>query len=107
MSEEKGEYMVNPPPADSPVGRQARKDDETYLRVLNAFMVRCVDLIDELARQHTFTDADGLTDSGAISADADALIFLAEQKRFRIVRGGGRMVVGYWPENEPPVVRDV
>lgn len=44
-----------------------------------------------------------VTDSGAISARAQALEFLAAltPPRFRIVAGSGRMVVGYWPENDP------
>lgn len=42
-----------------------------------------------------------VTDSGAISAHADGLRRLAKHFRFRIVADGGRMVVGYWPENDP------
>lgn len=42
-----------------------------------------------------------VTDSGAISTAADLLRRLAEAGRFRIVAEGGRMVVGYWPENDP------
>jgi len=42
-----------------------------------------------------------VTDSGALSAEAEALRILAEHGRFRIVAEGGRMVVGYWPENDP------
>ena len=42
-----------------------------------------------------------ITDSGADQDDADALRVLAEHGRFRIVRERGRMVVGYWPENDP------
>ena len=42
-----------------------------------------------------------VTDSGALSASAYALDILARYNRFRIVAYGGRMVVGYWPENDP------
>jgi len=71
------------------------------------------DLLDELesmARQHCFTATTGvhhgvmeenITDSGAISSDAETLRTLARHGRFRIVREGGRMVVGYWPEDDP------
>lgn len=70
------------------------------------------DLLDELesmARQWCNTadtaelDAPaepGITDSGGISANAGALHLLAEHGRFRIEREFGRMVLGYWPENE-------
>lgn len=42
-----------------------------------------------------------VTDSGAISTYAELLRRLAEAGRFRIVAEHGRMVVGYWPENDP------
>lgn len=42
-----------------------------------------------------------VTDSGALSTYADQLRRLAELGRFRIVADRGRMVVGYWPENDP------
>ena len=59
------------------------------------------ELIESLARQACHTDDQKLTDSGAITAHADALEWLAERKRFRIIRGFGRMVLGYWPEDDP------
>jgi hypothetical protein len=31
----------------------------------------------------------------------EALRMLAKNGRFRILREVGRMVIGYWPENEP------
>lgn len=42
-----------------------------------------------------------VTDSGAISSNAEALRTLAEHNRFHIIAEHGRMVVGYWPENKP------
>jgi homogentisate 1,2-dioxygenase len=70
-----------------------------------------LDQIEDMARQHCFTDKEvrryhgvaevNVTDSGATSANADALRTLAKHGRFRIVREYGRMVVGYWPENDP------
>ena len=42
-----------------------------------------------------------VTDSRAIGANAMALFLLSEHSRFRIVGDTGRMVVGYWPENDP------
>lgn len=48
-----------------------------------------------------------VTDSGAISTYASALRKLAEAKRFRIVAETGRMVVGYWPENDPTLTEGV
>ena len=42
-----------------------------------------------------------VTDSEALSANATALQVLAEHGRFRIVAEGGRMVIGYWSENDP------
>ena len=42
-----------------------------------------------------------VTDSGAVAANALALRRLADAGLFRIVAESGRMVVGYWPENDP------
>lgn len=53
-------------------------------------------------REHNGIAAGSLiTDSGAISSNAANLRRLAEAKRFRIVSDFGRMVIGYWPENDP------
>ncbi len=66
-----------------------------------------LDALEDMARQHCFTQTQptseqpGLTDSQALTANATALEVLAENKRFRIIRGYGRMICGYWPENEP------
>lgn len=71
-----------------------------------------IDSLESMARQNCYTgiadkDYNGqvkgtkVTDSGALSANADALRTLAEHGRFRVVAEYGRMVVGYWPENEP------
>jgi hypothetical protein len=71
-----------------------------------------LDALEEMARQHCHTgtaakDHNGqvagtlVTDSGAISTNADALRTLAKHGRFRIVAQMYRMVVGYWPENDP------
>lgn len=73
-----------------------------------------LDALDNMARQNCHTgkvdrDYNGqvagslVTDSGALSAEAEALEVLAAHGRFRIVAGGGRMIVGYWPENDPTV----
>lgn len=42
-----------------------------------------------------------VTDSGGLSAYAEALQLLAKYNKFRIVDSHGRMVVGYWPHNDP------
>lgn len=69
-----------------------------------------LDMLEDMARQHCFTSEVrtyqgvpefNVTDSGGISTDADALRMLAKNGRFRILREVGRMVIGYWPENEP------
>ncbi len=70
--------------------------------------------LEDMARQHCHTgqverDYHGqiagtfVTDSGALSANAEALRLLASANppRFRIVAQTGRMVVGYWPEKDP------
>lgn len=48
-----------------------------------------------------FSEDSFVTDSGAISYNAGLLRELADAGRFRIVRECGRMVLGYWPENDP------
>lgn len=71
-----------------------------------------LEVVESMARQHCHTgvadrDHNGqtagtlVTDSGALSADAQLLRVLAKHQRFRIVAEFGRMVVGYWPENDP------
>jgi hypothetical protein len=76
---------------------------------------KLLEALESMARQHCFTDERerflrgvreiNITDSGDIGANADALRTLAERGRFRIVRQAGRMVVGYWPENDPDTPR--
>lgn len=46
-----------------------------------------------------------VTNSGAISCYADALYVLSEAGRFRILVAMDRMVVGYWPENDPEKIK--
>lgn len=85
-----------------------------FCRELERENVALLDLIEDMANQHCRTciadrDYNGqlagtrVTDSGAISASANALRFLAAAKppRFRVVAEFGRMVVGYWPDNDP------
>lgn len=71
-----------------------------------------LDALESMARQHCLSlkaerDYNGqvagttVTHSGALSADAEALEVLAAHGRFRVVASSGRMVVGYWPENDP------
>ena len=71
-----------------------------------------LDTIEDLARQHCHTslawrDYNGqvantlVTDSGALYVNSIALRRLAKDGKFRIVAEHGRMVVGYWPENDP------
>lgn len=71
-----------------------------------------LDALESMCYQHCFTqrverDYNGqvagtlVTDSGALSTNAAALETLADHGRFRIVAAGGRMIVGYWPENDP------
>jgi len=75
-----------------------------------------LDALESMARQHCHTgkvdrDYNGqvagthVTDSGGISANAEALeiLWASNPSRFRIVAAMGRMVVGYWPENDPNV----
>ena len=69
-------------------------------------------IMEDLARQHCHTSPAGrdyngqvagtlVTDSGALTANSIALRRLAKDNKFRIVAEHGRMVVGYWPENDP------
>lgn len=85
------------------------EDENAALQRENAELL---DTIEDLARQHCYTgtalrDHNGqvagtlVTDSGALTTDSIALRRLAEAGRFRIVAEYGRMVVGYWPENDP------
>lgn len=39
--------------------------------------------------------------SGGIPANAEALLLLEEHRRFRVKKDYGRMVCGYWQENDP------
>jgi 2',3'-cyclic-nucleotide 2'-phosphodiesterase (5'-nucleotidase family) len=75
-----------------------------------------LEVIEYMARQHTHTalvdrDYNGqvkgtrVTDSGALSSNQSVLELLAKHGRFRIVAQAGRMVVGYWPENDPTNVK--
>jgi hypothetical protein len=83
-----------------------------FARKLERQRNETLDVVEAIARQQCHTnkvenDYNGqvagtlVTDSGAMSDHAEALELLAKYFRFRIVAGGGRMVVGYWPENDP------
>lgn len=79
----------------------------TAIELLERRNAQLLDALEDMARQACYTkpanahEEPGITDSGALSTYADTLMLLHEEKRFRIVRGFGRMVLGYWPENEP------
>lgn len=79
----------------------------TAIELLERRNAQLLDALEDMARQACYTrriddtEEPGITDSGAISTYAETLKLLAEEKRFRIVRGVGRMLVGYWPENDP------
>ena len=65
-----------------------------------------LDALEDMARQHCFTYGQdhgepNITESQALSANAEALYVLADYGRFRVERGFGRMVIGYWPEHDP------
>ncbi len=101
----------------------ARQQDDVLTRLANVLDLEIaettaepsgsdfLDQIEDMARQHCFTDKQvrtyhgvpefNITDSGGTSTDAEALRTLAKHGRFRIVREYGRVVVGYWPENDP------
>jgi len=85
------------------------EDENAALQRENAELL---DTIEDLARQHCYTgtalrDHNGqvagtlVTDSGALTANSIALRRLAKDNKFRVVAEHGRMVVGYWPENDP------
>lgn len=63
--------------------------------------------LEDMARQHCCTEPSdhpsfpNRSDSGAISANADALDILGRHGRFKVTVSYGRMVCGYWPENDP------
>jgi len=59
-----------------------------------------LDVLEGMARQHCYMDKDGVTDSGGISANAEALELLESFGRFKIEKDVGRMVLGRWPENK-------
>jgi hypothetical protein len=79
----------------------------TAIELLERECSRLLEALEDMARQHCCTErADHpeyplRTDSGALSANAEALEILHEHKRFRCTISCGRMVLGYWPENEP------
>lgn len=76
----------------------------TAIKLLERELKDTLDLLESMARQHCHTASKNeseplLTDSGAITANGEALEKLAEHKRFVVTRGFGRMICGYWPEN--------
>lgn len=79
----------------------------TAIELLEAKTDELLDALQAMAEQHCHTERKdhpefpGRTDSGAITANAEALFMLAEHGRFRITAGCGRMVIGYWPDDDP------
>jgi len=60
-----------------------------------------LEALEGMARTYCYTNLEKLSDSGCLSDVAYALRVLAKHNKFRIVREHGRMVAGYWPENDP------
>jgi hypothetical protein len=78
----------------------------TAIELLENELDYALEKLELMARQHCNTSSKDhveplLTDSGAIMANALALELLSKDNRFKIVRSFGRVVCGYWPENEP------
>jgi hypothetical protein len=79
----------------------------TAIELLERECDRLLESLEDMARQHCHTEREDhpefprRTDSGALSANAEALEILHEHKRFRCTVSFGRMVLGYWPENDP------
>jgi hypothetical protein len=94
-----------------PIGERAERHLTLWNSRVEPSGSELLDQIEAMARQYCFTARNtrtyhgvpeiNVTDSGALSADADALLTLAKHGRFRVVRECGDMVVGYWPENDP------
>jgi hypothetical protein len=83
----------------------------TAIELLERELKETLDLLESMAKQHCHTTSKDdseplLTDSGAITANGEALEKLAEHKRFKVTRGFGRMICGYWPENAPKAGAD-
>jgi hypothetical protein len=94
---------------------EMRQEAEAWVTTnhnLKAALADALDTLDDMAHQHCSTrkaerDYRGqiagslVTDSSALSAHASALETLAEHGYFRVIGSLRRMVVGYWPENDP------
>jgi hypothetical protein len=112
--------MSDTPRTDAAIQRSCIDDlkcewvEVDFARELERENTALLDILESMANQHCHTgvahrDYNGqlagtlVTDSGALTANGDALRFLAKVNppRFRIVAEFGRMVVGYWPENDP------
>jgi hypothetical protein len=85
-----------------------------HVEQLSADKIRLIETLESMARQHcggglAIRDYLGqvkgtrVTDSGALTGNEEALEELAKHGRFRIVGQTGRMVVGYWPEDDPEI----
>ena len=73
----------------------------TAIALLEKTNDELLEALESMARQHCHTNPETHeTDSGAISANGEALEMLHEFGRFKMTRGFGRMIVGYWPEEE-------
>jgi hypothetical protein len=106
------EAMSNIPCAEwAPELQRALADVRRLERENAALRADLLEAYEETARAECYTDLNvrtyqgvpevNITDSGAMSRRAYVLRKLASAGRFRIVREFGRMVVGYWPENDP------
>lgn len=66
-----------------------------------------LDMIEAAARRECYTESASdplgprVTESSGVTDRADMLMLLAEHGRFRVAGECGRMVFGYWPENDP------
>ena len=73
------------------------------IELLEAATDELLDALEDMCHQWCGETPDGEVDSGAISANADALELLAKHGRFTIDRGIGRMIVGRWKRELTPI----
>jgi len=60
-------------------------------------------LLEDMVNQHCSTDGKNL-DSMGLSANADAMRYLAEKKRITIIKEYGRRIIATWRSDETKIL---
>jgi len=76
---------------------------EDALAAQHKRLMDALDALEAMVIQHCYTTDDDKLDSMALSANAEAMLVLADEGRLVIESDYGRRVIAHWPERDGSV----